>query len=115
MSQSAQRPILEHISTYRANKNLYNDTEKDVENLEKLLAVYHEDLEKSKVENVLQKIQSLKGISDISKVMFNKKFETSTAWSFIGWILLFVGGVTLTSFVVSLIRSKDKNIKRGSA
>jgi len=110
-SQAVQRPVLEHISAYRANKSLYNDTEKDVETLEKLLAVYREDLEKSKVENVLQKIQSLKGVSDISKVMFNKKFEQSTAWSYIGWILLFVALLTLVNFVVWLMRSKDKKIK----
>ena len=57
-SQAIQRPILEHISAYRANKSTYNDAEKDVETLEKLLSVFREDIEKSKVENVLQKIQS---------------------------------------------------------
>ena len=113
-SQAVQRPILEHISAYRTNKDTYNDTQKDVETLEKLLAVFREDLEKSKVENVLQKIQSLKGVSDISKVMFNKKFESSTAWSFIGWVLLFVGLLTLVNFVVWLLRSKDKKINRGN-
>ena len=48
-----------------------------METLEKLLSVFREDLEKSKVENVLQKIQSLKSVADVSKVMFNKKFESS--------------------------------------
>ena len=76
--------------------------------------MFREDLEKSKVENVLQKMQSLKGVADVSKVMFNKKFESSTAWTFIGWILLFVGLVTGAAFVVSLLRSKDKKIKDGS-
>ena len=110
-SQAVQRPILDHISTYRANKGIYNDTEKDVQNLEKLLSVFREDLQKSKVENVLQKIQSLKNVSDVSKVMFNKKFESSTAWSFIGWVLVFVGLLTLINFAVWLLRSKDKKIK----
>jgi hypothetical protein len=109
-SQAVQRPILEHIDAYRINKNTYDDTVKDVENMEKLLAVFREDLEKSKVENVLQKMQSLKSMADISKVMFNKKFESSTAWNYIFWILLFVGGVTLAGYMVSLIRSKDKKI-----
>jgi hypothetical protein len=109
-SQAVQRPILEHIDAYRVNKSTYDDTVKDVENLEKLLAVFREDLEKSKVENVLQKMQSLKSMADISKVMFNKKFESSTAWGYIFWILLFVGGVTLVGYMVSLIRSKDKKI-----
>ena len=114
-SQKVQRPILDHISAYRTNKNVYNDTEKDVEELEKLLSVFREDLEKSKVENVLQKIQSLKNVADVSKVMFNKKFESSTAWSFIGWILLFVGALTLVGFIISIFRSKDKEIKRRAA
>ena len=110
-SQAVQRPVLEHISAYRSNKDLYNDTEKDVENLEKLLSVFREDLEKSKVENILGKIQTLKSVNQVSKVMFNKKFEASTAWSFIGWILLFVGLLTLINFVVWLLRSKEKKIK----
>lgn len=92
------------------NRATYSGTKEDVETLEKLLAVFREDLEKSKVENVLQKMQSLKAVSDVSKVMFNKKFESTTAWGYIGWILLFVGLITIISFVVSLLRSKDKKI-----
>lgn len=110
-SQAVQKPVLDHISAFRTNKSNYNDAEKDVETLEKLLSVFREDLEKSKVENVLQKIQSLKNVSDVSKVMFNKKFESSTAWSYIAWILLFVGLLTLINFVMWLVRSKDKKIK----
>jgi hypothetical protein len=109
-SQAVQRPVLDHISAFRANKIIYNDAEKKVETLEKLLAVFREDLEKSKVENILQKIQTLKGVGDVSKVMFNKKFEGSTAWSFIGWVLAFVGLVTFINFIVWLLRSKDKKI-----
>jgi hypothetical protein len=110
-SQAVQRPILEHINAYRINKVKYDDTVKDVENLEKLLAVFRENLEKSKVENILQKIQSLKSVGDVSKVIFSKQFEQGSAWGFIGWILLFVGGLTLIGFVVSLVRSRDKKIK----
>ena len=109
-SQAVDRPILEHINAYRINKVTYDDTVKDVENLEKLLAVFREDLEKSKVENVLQKMQSLKSLGDIAKVMFSKKFESSAAWSLIGWILLVVGGMTLAGYIVALFRSKDKKI-----
>ena len=54
-----------------------------------------------------RKYNHLKNVSDVSKVMFNKKFESSTAWSFIGWSpLLFVGILTLINFVVWLLRSK---------
>ncbi|MBF0505018.1 MAG: hypothetical protein HQL14_07950 [Candidatus Omnitrophica bacterium] len=110
-SQAVEHPILEHISAYRINQKTYEYAQKDVETLEKLLAVFREDLEKSKVENVLQKVQALKSVSDVSKVMYNKKFEASTAWSFIGWVLLFVGFLTLVNFVIWLVRSKDKKIK----
>jgi len=110
-SQAVDRPILEHINAYRVNKVTYDDTVKDVENLEKILAVFREDLEKSKVENILQRMQSLKSLKDISNVMFNKKFESSAVWGFIGWILLFVGGMTLAGYIVALVRSKDKKIE----
>ena len=73
--------------------------------------IFREDLEKSKVENILQKVGSLKGVADISKAVFNKKFEMSTTWSFIGWVLIFVAFLTLINFVVWIIRSKDKAIK----
>lgn len=110
-SQSRQQPILEHISAYRANQKTYTYAQNDVETLEKLLAVFRENLEKSKVENVLQKIQSLKSLADISKVMSNKKFASSTAWGFIGWVLLFVGLLTLSNFMIWIFRSKDKKIE----
>ena len=113
-SQAVQRPILEHISAYRANKMTYNDTEKDVEILEKLLSILREDLTKSKVENILNKIQSLKGVGDVAKVVFSKKFESTTAWSYIAWILMFVALITVANFVVWLLRSKDKTIKDDS-
>lgn len=111
-SQKIERPILEHISVYRVNKKTYDYAQKDVETLEKLLAVFREELEKSKVENILQKIQSLKSVADISKVFYNKKFELSTAWIYIRWVLLFVGLLTLINFVIWLLRSKDKKIKK---
>ena len=109
-SQAVDRPILEHINAYRINKATYDDTLKDVENLEKILSVFREDLEKSKVENVLQKMQSLKNMKDVSNVLFNKKFESSEAWKLIGWILLIAGGMTVAGYVVALVRSKDKKI-----
>jgi len=109
-SQSQQRPILEHISAYRDNQKVYDSAKKDVEILEKLLAVFREDLEKSKVENILQKMQSLKSVADVSKVMNNKKFTATMAWSIIEWVLLFVGFLSLIYYVVGVIRSKDKKI-----
>ena len=112
-SQALQKSVMEHISAFRSNKAAYNDTQKDVESLEKLLAVFRENLEKSKVENVLQKIQTLKGVADVSRVVFKggSGFEKTTAWNYIGWILFFVGLLTFINFIIWLVRSKDKKLK----
>ena len=113
-SQAVQRSILAHISVYRANKSIYKDAEKDVEILERLLSVFRENLTKSKIENILNKIQALKGVGDVAKTVFSKKFASSTAWGYISWILIFVGLLTMANFVVWLLRSKDKDIKDDS-
>ncbi len=100
--------IKEHIGAYRANLKTLNDARVDVENLEKLLSVLREDLEKSKVENVLQKVRSLKGVANVAKQMFDKKPTPSTAWRFIGWILIFVAFLTTLNFIVWVLRSRSK-------
>jgi hypothetical protein len=108
-SQAQKREnILDHISAFRDNQKSYETARTDVENLEKLLSLYREDLEKSKVENVLQKVKALKSVSDISKSIFNKAPNETKTWNYISWVLLFVGLLTGVSFVVWFIRSKDK-------
>ena len=102
--------IMDHISAFRDDQKSYDSAKIDVESLEKLLSIYREDLEKSKVQNILQKMQSLKGVSDVSKAVFNKKFEQSTTWSFIGWVLIFVAFITTVNFIVWFIRSKDSKV-----
>ncbi len=109
-SQAESKPIEQHISAYRENLVTMTNAETDLETLEKLLAVYREDLEKSKVKNILQRVQSLNSVANVSKAVFNKKFENSTAWSFIGWILVFVGLLTGVTLIVWLFRSKEKTI-----
>ena len=103
--------IVEHISVFRDNQRTYENAKIDVESLEKLLSIYREDLEKSKVDNVLRKMQSLKGISNVSKAVFDKtKVSENDTWKFIFWILVFVGFLTIVSFSVWIVRSKDKAI-----
>lgn len=102
--------IEEHISAFRDNTDSLEKARKDVENLEKLLFIYREDLEKSKVENVLQKVRSLKGLAQLSKAVFNKPPSESGTWTFIGWVLIFVGLLTGASFLVWFVRSKDSRI-----
>ncbi len=109
-SQLQNRPIVEHIGAFRGNSKTFANAKDDVEALEKLLAVYRENLEKSKVDNVLKKVKSLKDISNLSNSVLNKKFEVDTAWKYIGWVLLFVGFITGIAYIVWIIRSKDKKI-----
>lgn len=108
-SQAISLEIKEHISAYRVNQETFEQARADVENLEKLLNTYREDLEKSKVKNVLQTISSFKGISDVSKQVFVKKPTPSTTWNFIGYVLGFVGLVAVLYFVFLLIRMNAKS------
>lgn len=113
-SQKKTLEITEHISAYRDNHKSFEDAKSDVENIEKLLALYREELEKSKVENVLSKVRSLKGLSDFSKQVFDKKPTESKTWSFISWVLLFVGGLSIIYFIVLLIRSNSSKLSKNS-
>ena len=56
-------------------------------------------------------MQALKGVNDVSKAVFSKKFEQTTTWSFIGWVLVFVALVTIINLVIWLMRSKETKIK----
>ncbi len=107
-SQAQKRDsILEHISVFRDNQKTYNNAKINVEDLEKLLSILREDLEKSKVKNVLEKIRSLKGVGEISKAIFDKtKPAEGAAWNFIGLVLIFVAFITIINFVIWFIRSK---------
>jgi hypothetical protein len=115
-SQEKKREnIVDHISAFRDNQKTYDAAKTTVENLEKLLALYREDLEKSKVQNVLQKVKSLKSVSDLSKAIFNKAPTEGATWKFIAWVLLFVGILTGISYAIWLVRSKDKKAKDRAA
>lgn len=107
-SQAVVREIKDHISAFRINKDTFESARTDVENLEKLLNIYREDLEKSKVKNVLQKITALKGVSDVSKQVFEKKPTPSTTWNYIGYVLIFVAVVAVLYFLFLILRSGAK-------
>lgn len=107
-SQAINREINEHISAFRVDREKFDLALADVENLEKLLNVFREDLEKSKVKNVMQKISSFKGVSDVSKQIFNKKPTPSTTWNYIGIVLIFVAIIAVIYFAFLFIRSNAK-------
>ena len=102
--------IMDHIGAFRNNQEYFDKAKTEVENMERILSVFREDLVKSKVENVLQKVRSLKSVSDISKTIFGKPPTESVTWQFIKWVLLFVGVLTTASFIIWFIRSKDKKV-----
>lgn len=110
-SQQIQREIVEHISAYRQNTKLFDGTRKDVEDLEKLVAIYRDELEKTKVRNVLEKVRSLKSVSQVSDSIFKKKPKMNKTWEMVGWVLLFVGVYTLIHFAVWVMRSAGRKKK----
>jgi len=111
-SQQQKRQIKEHISAFRDNKELLINARVDVEALENILAVYREDLEKSKVKNVLQKVKSLNSLSEVSKSIFDKKPTMDNTWKLILGVVGFVALLTFLNFVLSSFRSGKDNIQQ---
>jgi hypothetical protein len=111
-SQQVTRPIEGHISAYRDNKDVLNLALNDLDVLEKLLALYREDLEKTKVGNVLKKIKTLNSLQNISKALFGKKLTVDRTFKLISYIAIFVGIITLIGYIIWLMRSKEKRIIR---
>ena len=110
-SQEVERPIAEHISAYRINQKRYAKALTDVKALEDLLMAIREELERSRLKNVLQKIKSLKSISDIAEAIIGTKPSVSDAWKIIIGIISFVGLVTIIHFSVWGKRSRSVKIE----
>ncbi|MCA9399284.1 MAG: hypothetical protein KC618_06015 [Candidatus Omnitrophica bacterium] len=111
--QQKAENIKEHISGYRVNKENYDLAKKDVETMENLLEAVRENLERSKVKNVLQKITKLKSVAEISKSVF-KKPKPNTAWKIIVTFLFIVLGYTILHFSIwgkksSKMKEKSEN------
>ncbi len=101
--------IYEHISLFRKNTERYESAKKDVESLEALLIAAKEEMEKSKLKNVLQKIKSLKTIAVIAESIFKTPKMTVVLKVIIG-IIVFVGFMTLLWFFHWMRRSKADKI-----
>jgi hypothetical protein len=117
-SQKVERDIKGHIGAYRVNSKLYESALSDVEALEDLLNALRENLERSKVKNVLQKIKSVRSLADIAESIFGTKPSINNTWKIITAVVIFVGILTLVNFVVWSNRSKDlklKNLKEAEA
>lgn len=110
VSQEVDRPIAEHISAYRTNFIKYEKALKDLDTLEEILEAVREDLERSKLKNVLKKLGSLRNIAEIAKSLF-KKPDESTAWKIITGVVIFVALFTIINFILWAGRSKDVKLK----
>ena len=109
-SQATEKSIKEHISTYRVNEKRFDRARDDVEALESLLKVVLQDLERSILKNILQKLKSLKSIAEIAASLF-KKPPLTTAWKVIIGIILFVGLFTMIHFAIWGKRSREAKMR----
>ena len=111
-SQAQQRSIKEHISAFRTNQEYFKSAQKDVESLEHLLQAVRENLERSILKNVLQKIKSLKDISQIAEAIIGTKPSINNAWKIITGIVIFVAIFTGLHFAIWGRRSRDAKLKK---
>jgi hypothetical protein len=111
LAQAQQKDMKGHISDYRYNTKAYQEALKDVESMESLLEAVRENLERSKLKNVLEKIRSLRSIVDLAKSVF-KKPHVNTAWKIILGIIIFVGILTTIHFAIWGKRSREAKLKR---
>lgn len=108
--QAQQQPdIKQHIGAYRVNQKRYDQAKSDYDDLEKLLARHRADLEKSKIKNVMQKIQSMKSLARVSQAIFDKKPTINAAWKIIGSVMIFLALFTIIHFATWFMRTaKEK-------
>lgn len=105
LQKMEQPDIQQHIGAFRINKGRFDKATADLDDLEKLLSRHRADLEKSKVKNVLQKMQSLKSLARVSQAIFDKKPTVNAAWKLIGSITIFLGIFTIIHFLTWFLRS----------
>jgi hypothetical protein len=107
--QAIQQPdIQQHIGAHRINADRFEKVKSDLNDLEKLLSRFRSELEKSKIKNVMQKIQQLKSLSKVSEAIFDKKPTVNAAWKLIGGVMLFLGFFTIIHFVTWFFRSSKE-------
>ncbi len=109
-SQSQAQLIMEHISLYRLNTQRFDKAQSDVEAMENLLSALRENLERSKVKNVLQRIQSFKNVANISAAIFGKKPQEESFWKVIIWVMAFVVLVIVLNYIL-VKRSKSGRLE----
>ena len=110
-SQSLEKNIDNHIMDFRANMGYFQQAEKDVAALEDLLEVVREKLVRSRMENVLERIQSLKSVNDVSDYLTDSYSWLLNDGRMILGVVIFAVALLLIAFFVSLGKSKDVKIE----
>lgn len=112
-SQEIKQDVKDGIGTYRVNVARYREAEQTLKELERLLSIVTaqrmkklEELDKSKVTNVLSKIKALRGITELSKALFGTRPTITATWRIIWGTLLFVAFFTSLHFFTWRARSK---------
>ncbi len=117
LQKTLQPDIEQHIGAYRLNAVRFEQAKKDLDALEKLLSRFRADREKSKIKNVMQKIQTLKSLAKVSEAILDKKPTVNAAWKLIGSVMLFLAFFTTIYFITWFFRSsrekKQEEIKYG--
>lgn len=110
-SQSLEKNIDNHIMDFRANMGYFQQAEKDVAALEDLLEVVREKLVRSRMENVLERIQSLKSVNDVSDYLTDSYSWLLNDGRMILGVVIFAVVLLLIAFFVSLGKSRDVKIE----
>lgn len=106
-SQSLEKDIAQHIMDYRSNVEFFGQAKKDVEAIEELLEVVREKLVRSRLENVLEKVRSLKNVKDISKAIFENNSLLNEGGKTILGVIIGIGVIIIIAFFYFLSKSRD--------
>ncbi len=101
-SQETKANMRKYIGAFRINRHRFEEISLEIEKIELMLARVKakklEELEKSKVKNILQKLKALRGIASLSEAIFGKKPTLTHTWRIIWGILIFVAVITIVHF-----------------
>ncbi len=120
-SKALELPIEQHIGIFRLNEKRYDEAKKDVERLEKMMSIVRakklRDIEVGKVQNVLQRLKALRGLSALSDAIFKRGISVTMTWKIVFGTIIFVATFTTIHFVLWAKRSgkmgEDLAVKDG--
>jgi hypothetical protein len=108
-TQEQDLPPDKHIGIFRTNEKRFEDVKQSVERLEQMLAIVRakklEELEGSKVKNILKRLQALRGLQALSEAIFKKGISVTMTWRIIFGCIIFIALFTTFHFVIWSRRS----------